>query len=539
MAYPNQYEAAVLEQNQTKDIEMQNDLSRRSFIKSAGVVAGAATVAGFSACSYAQNEKVRLGIIGTGAQGRIAHMGEGLRVHDDKIQIVALCDVWNLSKTEALKVLKDQGKSEVPTYTDYREMIEKEELDAVLVATPLYTHYQIVMDCLDADLYVFCEKTLTMTIEESRDIVKKCHEKGKFLQVGHQRRYNPYYNKAMWLTNDKNLIGRITHITAQWHRNESWRRIPPKDYVLSPEEQKYIPDLDKHVNWRLFNDMSAGLMTELGTHQLDVASWFLGGIPSKVSGFGGIDYWKDNRDAEDSVALIYEWDVKPGMQGFGTLDFRRSQKQRKTRLNSPYKVRMTYSSICTNSKQHYSELIQGDRGALELVGEQRCQIYPEKWYLDRQAAMAARKAGKAQAANAKTSKSYIPGEAVNEGIRLEVYTDKEQKSTKYDVWMANHNQWEAFVYHIKNGGAPKSNQMAGLVSSICGHKGNDAIRSGSTVDIDPALMAFDFETPDPFGFDKDVPGPDLQESMKKKAEEDAKKAAAAAAAAAKAAKEDA
>ena len=121
---------------------MDDNISRRSFIKSAGVVAGVAATAGFSANSYAQNEKVRLGIIGTGVQGRIAHMGEGLRVHDDKIQIVAICDVWKYSQSEALKVLKDQGKEAVPVYVDYREMIDKEKLDAVLIATPLFTHYQ-------------------------------------------------------------------------------------------------------------------------------------------------------------------------------------------------------------------------------------------------------------------------------------------------------------------------------------------------------------------------------------------------------------
>ncbi|PCJ63096.1 MAG: hypothetical protein COA73_05820 [Candidatus Hydrogenedentota bacterium] len=496
---------------------MTNDFSRRTFMKSAGTVAGVAVAAGFNPKSYAQNEKIRLGIIGTGLQGRIAHIGEGLKVNKDQIQIVAICDVWKYSIQEALKAI---GDPKMPAYTEYKEMLEKEDLDAVLIATPLNSHYHIAMDCLDAGLYVFCEKTLTMTIEESRDLVKKCNETGKFIQVGHQRRYNPYYNKAMWLANDKNLIGRITHITAQWHRNESWRRIPPKGYVLDAEEQKYIKDLDKHVNWRLYNDMSAGLMTELGTHQLDVASWFLGSIPARVSGFGGLDYWKDGRDAEDNVVLIYEWDVKPGDKGYRTIE-RRSSKQRKTRINSPYKVRMTYSSICTNQKLHYSELIQGDRGAFELIGEQRCQFYPEPWYLDFQKAKAARAAGKAGANNAKTSKSYIPGEALNAGLPVDVYMD-DKKSTKYNVWMANHNQWAAFASDIKTGSTPKANQMAGLYSAICGHKGNEAIRSGSTVEIDPALVKFAFDTPDPHRFDF-VDGPNMVEALKKQQEEKEKK----------------
>jgi predicted dehydrogenase len=342
----------------------------------------------------------------------------------------------------------------------------------------------------------------------------------------------------MWLVNAKNQIGRITHMTAQWHRNgnDAWRRKIPADAPpLTAAEQKFIPDLDKHVNWRLFNDMSGGLMTELGTHQLDVASWFMGSIPTKVSGMGGIDYWRDNRDAEDNIAMVYEWRVKRGDLGFGELTYRRNPKQSRGKLNAPYKVRMTYSSICMNSKRHYSELIQGDRGAIELIGEQRCQFYAEPTYMERLKQEAERK--KAQAAgkgvapteDEKTKESYIPGEAINNGVRLDVYTD-EKGGTEYDVWMANHLQWEAFANHIKHGGVPRSNQMAGLVSSICGHKGNEALRTGNTIEIDPALMAFDFETPDPFTYDSDVKGPNLAESLKKmQEEEEAKKKAAEAA----------
>ena len=91
--------------------------------------------------------------------------------------------------------------------------------------------------------------------------------------------------------------------------------------------------------------------------------------------------------------------------------------------------------------------------------------------------------------------------------------------------MANHNQWAAFANDVKTGGMPKANQMTGLISAICGHKGNEAIRNGSTVEIDPALMAFDCDTPDPHLFDP-VEGPDLQETMaevQKKKLEDAKK----------------
>ena len=76
--------------------------------------------------------------------------------------------------------------------------------------------------------------------------VQKCHDTGKFVQVGHQRRYNPKYNLGMWMTYDRGMLGRITHITAQWHRNNQWRRPVPKDYVLNEEEKKYMAWSPRH-----------------------------------------------------------------------------------------------------------------------------------------------------------------------------------------------------------------------------------------------------------------------------------------------------
>ncbi|MBN4046754.1 Gfo/Idh/MocA family oxidoreductase [bacterium AH-315-P07] len=493
---------------------MSSEITRRNFIKATGTAAGLAAAVGVNPRTYAQNDKIRLGIIGTGGQAQV-HIKEGLRVNKDKIQIVATCDVWNYHLDMGIDVIKKHvGDFKVNTYSEYKEMLDKENLDAVLVATPLISHFDIVMDCLDAGLYVFCEKTLTMTIDQSRKIVEKCNEVGKWLQVGHQRRYNPYYNKAMWLTREVNLIGRVTHITGQWHRNDFWRRDVPPNYQMTENEKKHIPDLEKHVNWRLYNDMSAGLMTELGTHQLDVACWFLGSTPTRVSGMGGIEYWRDKRDAEDHVALIYEWDVKRGDAGFKSIN-RRSDFQSRVGTKTAYKVRMTYSSICTNAKSHYSELIQGEFGAFELIGEARCQAYIEPSYLKARAKakervdMAEAKAAgiKYVPTDADTEDSLQGGGELNQGVPLDIYTDENQ-SIEYDVWMANHNQWTAFAKDIRAGekGMPQANQMAGLSSAICGHMGNEAIRSGKTVEILPDLMKFAFETPDPYAY-YEVDGP--------------------------------
>ena len=131
-------------------------------------------------------------------------------MNKDQIKIVATCDIWSYNRELGAKLIDD---TDLSVYVDYKEMLDKEELDAVLIATPLYMHYQMVMDCLDAGLYVFCEKTMTMTIEESRNIVRKCNETGKFVQIGHQRHYNPYYNRSEEHTSElqsrRNLVCRL------------------------------------------------------------------------------------------------------------------------------------------------------------------------------------------------------------------------------------------------------------------------------------------------------------------------------------------
>src|SRR6185295_17888780 len=88
-----------------------------------------------------------------------------------------------------------------------------------------------------------------------------------------------------------------------------WRRFVDTTQVLSPEEQVYIKDIEKHLNWRLCTASSGGLMTELATHQVDVMNWFMGTVPSRVYASGGQDYWRDGREIEDNVAVIYEYEI--------------------------------------------------------------------------------------------------------------------------------------------------------------------------------------------------------------------------------------
>ena len=486
---------------------MSENVSRRNFMKSAGIATGVMIAAGRAPFSYAQNEKIRVGCIGTGGQGCL-HLRYGLLGTED-IVITAVCDCYGPHQklgaqlaqmanggvqlvegqkglTEA-QIARAKAAFKPARYYDYTEMLEKEQLDAVVIATPIIWHYQMTMDALDAGCYVFCEKTMTFEIEQAQNVVKKCHETGKFVQVGHQRRYNPMYNKALMMAREEDVLGRVTHIDAQWHRNNDWRRPWNKAHKLNSQEQKWIKDLGRHMNWRLYRETSGGLMTELATHQLDIAAWFLDAMPKRVYGYGGIDYWRDDRDIFDNVNLVYEFEVGLDSAAYHPIKARNAYQDKRA-INDPYTVRVVYSSTTANAKRGCSELIQGDEGSFELTeGGSYFYIEPTskvEW---------AKQGGGQDTAeeNAKVITSggtrELSNEAQKEGEPITVDNDKD-----VDVL-----QFMRFAHDIKTGGTPKANQMVGLRAVIMGLSGLKALRERTEVEIDPAWYTFDFPTPDP------------------------------------------
>jgi predicted dehydrogenase len=482
---------------------MTSDVTRRGFIKTAGTAAaGVAVATRFNPRAYAANEKLRVGMIGTGGQAGF-HIRFGL-LPNDEIEIAAVCDIFKPNLEAAWAIAGGENR-EIGRYLDYREMLDKADIDAVIVCTPLNEHYEPSMAALDAGKHLFLQKTMCFEIEECRDIVKKVHETGLTCQIGHQRRYNPEYNKAVWLSRGseerQSTTGRINHIQAHWHRNNDWRRPVPQNYEISAEERALgLTDLERHVNWRLYPERSkGGLITELATHQLDVASWFLGAMPSRVSAFGGIDYWKDGRETDDNIVMIYEYDVPRAAPGFADI-VPRNPLQRRAQINRDYTVRFTYSSICANAHASYGEQILGDRGSLHLTEQHGCTYYAEP---------AAREDWNLAAGGAAdlTAEDILAGktrdysdDAYKEGLPVKVVDDKGESFENATV--VDRMQFTEFVKDIRNGTPPKANEIVGLMAAVSGFAALESMRDGGRpVEIDPALYSFDFETPDPFRFD--------------------------------------
>src|SRR5207244_2293646 len=138
---------------------------------------------------------------------------------------------------------------------------------------------------------------MAYSVDACKDIVRAQRRTKKHVQVGHQRRYSPTYHHAREFLS-KNYVGKVLSSRAQWNEWRPWRRSVPPEY-----KEKF----QRLLEWRLYKEYSKGLMAELASHQMDVVNWFLGELPVAVTAMGGIDYFKDGREVEDNVHLIYEY----------------------------------------------------------------------------------------------------------------------------------------------------------------------------------------------------------------------------------------
>jgi predicted dehydrogenase len=308
-------------------MENKKDVTRRDFLKTATAavaVGGVKPLAGAPAIlqSPGPNNQVLYGMIGTGTEGCTL-----LRFLTTipEARCIATCDIYPPNLKKGVETI---GTSPDTYPDDYRRMLERRDLDAVLICTPLSLHAQMVIDALNAGKHVFVEKTMYFKEEEGERIKKAAVANSKqVLQIGLQRRSSVLYRVGMAMIR-KGALGKVMFVRAQWHRNNNWRR--------PVANAKY----ERLINWRMYKEYSGGLMAELASHQIDVANWAFGAEPLSVVATGGIDYWKDGRETCDNVEAIFEY-----------------SEGRK----------LLYSSILYNAHFKFDEQIMGDQGTLIIT----------------------------------------------------------------------------------------------------------------------------------------------------------------------------
>ncbi len=343
-------------------------IDRRSFLRStaaagAGLAFSGPRFAGTSPMVLGQAggkkpDDINVGLLGCGAQGQVL-MNACLKIPG--IRFKAVCDIWTAWNQKRVSRILKAYKHVNNTYVDYKEMLDQEkDLDAVIIATPDFWHSEHTVACLEAGLHVYCEKEMSNTLEGAKKMLEAAKKSGKLLQIGHQRRSNPRYIHCYEkLINGSKLLGRITTINGQWNRSKAACEdlgFPKNREIDQATLKKYgFDSMQQFRNWRWYKGLGGGPIVDLGSHQIDIYSWFLGTNPKSVMASGGIDYWKGH-DWYDSVMAIYEYETKQGT------------------------VRAFYQTITTNSSQGYFETFMGDEGTL-LISEAagRGTIYREAW----------------------------------------------------------------------------------------------------------------------------------------------------------------
>jgi len=251
-------------------------LDRRKFL--AGCALGGAAAVGLPgrAWAFPANEQIRVGCIGTGGRMRGALMPAAKKVAG--VKLAAVCDVWDRALEEARNAA---GEGAFAT-KDHHAVLDRKDVDAVIVATSDHWHVPITIDACRAGKDVYVEKPLTHKASEGKAVIAAQNDHGRIVQVGMQQRSMPQFQKAHELMQAKH-IGEVSRVKLSWNRNAVIRKGPLGVDPKSVDWKRFLgnaPDqpFDEHRlrNWRWFWDFGGGLLTDLMVHYIDIANWYLG-----------------------------------------------------------------------------------------------------------------------------------------------------------------------------------------------------------------------------------------------------------------------
>jgi len=325
----------------------QQTVGRRNFLKA---VAGVPALAGLGVAAATRGPvaggPVRVGFIGVGGEGRVLLA----QVDGAFADVKAICDINPAQLMRADEVLAKTGKPKATHYADYKEMLAKEDIEGVIIATPLWAHAEQTVTCLDAGKHVLCEKMMAWDIDGCERMRQAARRTGRVLEIGYQRFYSAMYQAAYEGIIKAGTLGDVYTARIAWHRNGNWRRTgdpPTPAYDPSPWGYK---DWEHLLNWRLYKQYSRGLLAELASHQVNIVNWFFGAAPETVHGTGSVARWKDGREVDDHVYATFEY---PGGRT------------------------ATFSSIESNAFDHYYEVFFGTKGTLLLKGEAEAYLFEE------------------------------------------------------------------------------------------------------------------------------------------------------------------
>jgi len=352
----------------------ESSASRREFLKSASSVGAAIGLAGNAFAArpakaarvLGANDRINVGVIGVGGRGSYVAREFAKAGQERNAQILAVCDVYEKRKAKAAEAHKAQG------YLDYRELLNRDDIDAVVVATPDHWHAAIALEAMDRGKDVYLEKPMCHTVDEARKLVETVRETKRVLQVGSQTTSGDQWSKARKAIQD-GMLGQVIQSQGSYHRNSiegEWNWPIDKEAGPDGKGENFIDwkmwlgpapkrswDADRYFRFRKYWDYSGGIATDLFYHVVAPMNicWGEPQFPYKVQADGGIFVFKQrpedknlpDREVPDTFALMGSY--TKGHQ-------------------------LVLSSSMANS-QHIPGLIRGHEGSLIMVEHGKFESY--------------------------------------------------------------------------------------------------------------------------------------------------------------------
>ena len=357
-----------------------NTLSRRTFLRAtAGSVAAAGLTTVPLACSDDEpvGDELRLAVIGTGRRGQdhLAALGYldassmlASRKKSDYEplpgqRVVAVCDPFTVNLDEGARQVRAK-LGEVTPYADYRDLLDREDLDAVVIATPDHLHTPIAIAAIKKGLDVYVEKSISNNLAETFELEAALKEHGRILQSGFQARQDHMHKQAAQVVKN-GTIGKVHMVETFFHRGgEAGAWVFPNEKNGGPPREQLDWDLflgdapkveytpKRYFGWRCFWDYSTGISGDILTHVLNSMKSIVGvGVPDAVVASGGIYYWKDGRETPDHFHVLLEFPNE--------------------------EISITFQSTLSNSFQKTATLFMGEDGTVEL--DWRLRVYADRF----------------------------------------------------------------------------------------------------------------------------------------------------------------
>lgn len=293
------------------------NISRRDLLKTsaAATAVTALGVAPAIAKNASANEELRVAVIGTGGRGGAHiqgfHAAKGAR-------LVALCDADQTVVDQRVSMMAKKYNTKLDGYTDYRKLLERDDIDVVTIAAPNHWHSLMTIHACQAGKHVYSEKPVCHTIYEGRKMVEAMNKYNRIVAAGFQNRSDVGMLEAIPMIHEKQF-GKILHARGLCYRNRKTigkRDTPlpiPKnvdyDLWLGPAEDQPIMRPKLHYDWHWDFNTGNGDMGNQGPHEMDLLRWAIGdpGHPNRIVSFGGRFAWDDAGDTPNMQCAMFDF----------------------------------------------------------------------------------------------------------------------------------------------------------------------------------------------------------------------------------------